>query len=88
MPQAIANSDDLRRFAGELRQFNSDLHNLMSTLQGRFKRLSESWRDQQQSRFAREFEQTMRALARFSKATEEYIPHLHKKAREIDAYLH
>lgn len=38
MPQAIANPEDLERFAGELKRFNRQLAESMSRLQGQFSR--------------------------------------------------
>ncbi|MDN5273105.1 hypothetical protein QTO31_14115 [Chloroflexus sp. MS-CIW-1] len=45
MPQAIANPEDLRRFAAELKQFNNQLRESTSRLQAQFVRLGDTWRD-------------------------------------------
>lgn len=81
MPQVIAQPEDMERFASELKQFNEQLEQSMRRLQGQFGRLGETWRDQDQQKFAREFEQTMRVLQQFQRTANEQIPFLQKKAR-------
>src|SRR5256885_479051 len=52
----------LERFARNLKEFNKQLRESMSRLQGQFARLGDTWRDQEHQKFAQEFEQTMRLL--------------------------
>lgn len=87
MPQAIASPEELERFARELKEFNGQLAQSMSRLQGQFNRLGDTWRDQEQQRFAQEFEQTVRMLQQFSRSSEQQIPILLKKAQHLRAYL-
>jgi len=87
MPQAIASPDDLERFARELKQFNTQLRDSMARLNGQFANLGETWRDQEHQKFAQEYEQTMRVLARFNQIADEQIPFLMKKAQRLRDYL-
>ena len=87
MPQAIANPEDLERFARELKQFNGQLQDSMRRFQAQFNRLGETWRDQEHQKFAREFEQTMRTLYQFQRASEQQIPLLLRKAQKLREYL-
>ena len=87
MSQAIVDPDELRRFANGLKRFNNELENQMLALQGQLKSLSETWRDQEQQRFADEFQQTMLSISRFLEATEEYVPFLLRKADRVEEYL-
>ncbi|MBC7228224.1 MAG: WXG100 family type VII secretion target [Thermoflexales bacterium] len=87
MPQAIANPEDLERFASELKRFNSQLAESMSRLNAQFSRLSDTWRDQEHQKFAQEFEQTMRILHQFIRASEQHIPLLLRKAQRLREYL-
>jgi len=87
MPQAIVDPQELRRFARNLKQFSSELQNQMSSLQGQMNTLTETWRDQEQMKFAQEFEQTIKALARFVDTAEQHIPFLLRKAERIEEYL-
>jgi uncharacterized protein YukE len=86
-PQAIADPEDLEHFARELKQFNGQLRDSMSRLQGQFGRLGDTWRDQEHQKFAQEFEQTMRVLHQFMRTADEQIPFLLRKAQRLREYL-
>jgi peptide methionine sulfoxide reductase MsrA len=49
--------------------------------------LSQTWRDQEQAKFSEEFETTVRVLQKFSKAAEQHVPYLLRKADAAEAYL-
>jgi uncharacterized protein YukE len=87
MPQAIASPDDLERFARELKQFNTQLRDSMARLNGQFANLGDTWRDQEHQKFAQEYEQTMRVLARFNQIADQQIPFLMRKAQRLRDYL-
>ena len=87
MAQAIASPEDLEKFAHELKQFNSQLTQSMTRLQGQFTRVGDTWRDQEHQRYAQEFEQTMRILHQFSQSAEQQSPFLLKKAARLRDYL-
>ncbi len=86
-PKAIADPEDIERFARELKRFNAQLQSSTSRLQSQFKRLGGTWRDQEHRKFASEFEQTMRVLHQFNRTSERHIPFLLKKARRLREYL-
>jgi uncharacterized protein YukE len=86
-PQAIANPEELERFARELKQFNTQMADSMSRLNGQFANLGETWRDQEHQKFAQEFEQTMRVLHHFMRTADQHIPFLMRKAQRIRDYL-
>lgn len=85
--QAIANPEDMERFARDLRQFNEQVHDATSRLQSQFDRLGDTWRDQEHQKFGNEFQQTVRVLSQFQRASEEQIPFLLRKAQRIRDYL-
>ncbi len=87
MAKAIVDPEELRRFAYDLKRFNGELHNQLSSLHGRLLELGQSWRDQEQKKFSEEFEKTMKVLARFVNASDQHIPFLLRKAERIDEYL-
>ena len=87
MAQAIMDPEEVRRFAQELKKFNADLQNGMSSLQARFSALGDTWQDQEQSRFAEEFKQTMKALKKFIEISNQQTPFLLRKAQRIEEYL-
>ena len=87
MAQAIMDPEEVRRFAKELKSFNSGLQHGMSLLEARFKGLGDSWQDQEHQRFAEEFGQTMRALKKFIEVSNQHTPYLLRKAQRIEEYL-
>ena len=86
-PQVIVSPEELDIFASSLSEFNDQLKERTSRLQGQFHRLDETWRDQEHAKFAGEFEQTMRALQRFMQASDQQIPFLVRKAQRARDYL-
>ena len=85
--QAIVNPDELEQFAHSLSNFNAQLRENMARLQGQFQRLGDTWQDQEQSKFAQEFEQTMRVLHQFNHTSDAHIPFLLRKAQSAREYL-
>ncbi len=87
MPQAIVDPEELRRFAQNLKKFSTDMRQRITLLGSQLAALAKSWRDQEQQKFADEFEQHMRTIARFVEVIERHVPYLHRKAEIIDEYL-
>ena len=87
MAQAIMNPDDVRRFADELKRFNTDLQTGMASLQARFVALGDTWQDQEHQKFAEEFRAAMRSLKHFVEASQQHSPYLLRKAQRIEEYL-
>lgn len=87
MSQAIVDPSEVRRFAQNLKRFNSELQGQMSMLHGQLTALSQTWRDKEQQKFADEFAQTMQSIGRFIEASEQHVPFLLRKADRIEEYL-
>ena len=87
MPKAHVDPAELRRFARDLGRFSHDLAALMAGLHARLRELEKTWRDQEQRKFTEEFEQTMKALARFNEAAEQHVGFLQQRAGHIEDYL-
>ncbi len=87
MSKAIVDPAELRRFAQDLRRFTTNLQSQMAVLSGRMAALGQTWRDQEHTKFAEEFEQTMKVLGRFNTLAEHHVPFLIKKAEKIEEYL-
>jgi uncharacterized protein YukE len=87
MPQAIVDPEELRHFAANLKKFNNDIRDRLSALNGQLISLGKSWRDQENKKFAEDFEQHMRTISHFIQVTEEHIPFLLRKAEAIERYL-
>jgi len=87
MAKANVDPTELRRFARDLNRVSSELQGLMSGLQARMLGLEKTWHDQEQAKFAEEFEMTMKTLSRFFDSTEQHVAFLVKKAGHIENYL-
>lgn len=87
MPKAAVDPEELRRFTSELKRFNTRLKEEIAGLHHRFVKLGETWQDQEHAKFAEEFEQMVRALAKFADAADKYVPFLLRKAQKIQEYL-
>ncbi len=87
MAQAIVDPEELRRFALSLKKFNGDVQERISSLNGQMATLERTWRDQEQKKFAEEFEQQIKSLGRFVEIIDRHIPYLLRKAEIIEEYL-
>jgi uncharacterized protein YukE len=87
MAKAVADPEELRRFAQLLKAFNANVAQAMQQVQGNANALGQTWRDQEHVKFQQEFEQTMRQLQRFIESSEEQVPLLLRKAERLEAYL-
>jgi len=87
MAKAVVDPSELRRFAQDLKRLNTLLRDQMAVMQARLAELGQTWRDQEHTKFAEEFEQTTRVLSRFADATDRHIPFLLRKAEKIEEYL-
>jgi len=87
MPQAIVDPEELRRFASNLKKFNTDVQERINTLSGQLVNLCKTWRDQENKKFTEDFEQQMKVIAQFIEVTKAHIPYLVRKAEAIEQYL-
>lgn len=87
MNQAVVDPEQLRQFAAQLHRFSEEMKQRSSGLASQMNQLEQTWRDEQQRKFAEEFATEMRQLKRLIDATEKHVPYLLRKAEQIDAYL-
>jgi len=87
MSQAIANPEELRRFAQMLKKFNTGMADQMAALSGQLDGLSATWRDQEHQRFTEDFRRNLQAMSHFLESNHDYIPFLLRKAERLDEYL-
>jgi len=87
MAKAMVDPAELRRFASELKRFNDTLQAEVLSIRRQFTRLGETWRDQEQAKFAQDFEQMVHVLTRFAEASTKQVPTLLRKAEAIQQYL-
>lgn len=87
MGKAYVDPAELRRFAQDLKRFNAELEALMAGLHAKLAALEQTWRDQEQRKFAEAFAATTKALAAFLEASVQHVSFLNKKAGLIEEYL-
>jgi WXG100 family type VII secretion target len=87
MSKAHVDPAELRRFAQDLKRFNSELQGLMAGLNSKVQALEGSWQDQEQKKFAETFAQATKALSNFMEASQLHVQFLSKKAALIEEYL-
>ena len=86
MSQAIADPEQLLRFAAQLQNFQSTVADALSALHGQFASLGETWRDQERQKFEAEYEELEQSVRRFLEATGGHVPYLRSKAEHLHAY--
>ena len=87
MAKAIVDPQELRRFAHDLKKFNTDLQGMTAMISNRLATLGQTWRDQEQAKFQEEFDATIKVMSKFIKASETHIPFLLRKAERIEEYI-
>ncbi|MHA7813700.1 MAG: WXG100 family type VII secretion target [Phycisphaerales bacterium] len=87
MAKAVADPEEIRKFAQMLKRFGAGMEQQMTQLNGQMSNLSQTWRDQEQVKFQKDFEDTMRQLVRFRESIDEQVPFLLRKADRLDEYL-
>jgi uncharacterized protein YukE len=87
MSQAIADPDELRRLATNLKRSLADVQASVAAMHGHVLGVGDSWRDQEYDRFKQDFEQLAHMVERFLDTGGEYIPFLLRKAERIEEYL-
>lgn len=87
MNQAVVDPEQLRRFAANLKVFSEDLQQRATALGAQMNQLEQTWRDQQQRKFAAEFEDNLRQIAKLVEASRQHVPYLMRKAEQAEQYL-
>lgn len=87
MPQAVVDPDELRQFARTLKKFNTELRDRTAQLNNHLGALATTWRDQEQKKFAQQFDDHAKIIARFLEVSDRHVPYLMRKADQIDEYL-
>jgi uncharacterized protein YukE len=87
MPQAIVDPIELRRFAHNLKQFNQELEERLTSLRAQLHTLGATWRDQEHKKFVEDFDEHMKVIAKYIEVTNEHAPYLLRKAERIEEYL-
>lgn len=74
----------LRKFAGGLKNFRSQIHELTDRLNGNLNHLSESWQDQEFDKFKLAIDTARQRLRKFSEEVERIAPQIERDARAAE----
>jgi uncharacterized protein YukE len=85
--KAVVDPEELRRFAFDLKRFNTEVQAQVVSIQRRFSKLGETWRDQEHEKFADDFNKMMGVFTKFVDTSEKHIPFLLRKAQKAQEYL-
>ena len=87
MAKAVVDPEELLRFVGALKRFNESTKNELATINRHFNRLGETWKDEEEARFAESFDMMVRVVSRFIDESDRQVPLLTRKAEAIREYL-
>ena len=87
MAKAVVDPEELARFVVALKRFNESSKTELALVNRQFRRLAETWQDDEQARFAESFESMVRVLSRFLEESERQVPLLTRKTEAIRDYL-
>jgi uncharacterized protein YukE len=87
MAKAVVDPEELMRFVAALKRFNDSTKNELANINRQFRRLGETWQDEEQARFAESFELMVRVVGRFIDESDRQTPLLTRKAEAIREYL-
>lgn len=87
MGKAAVDPEELLRFVAALKRFNTTTRDEVAAVSRQFKRLGETWQDQEHAKFAESFESMVRSYARFLEESERQVPVLTRKAEAVRDYL-
>ncbi|MBA3707881.1 MAG: hypothetical protein H0W83_03555 [Planctomycetes bacterium] len=87
MAKAVVDPEELMRFVAALKRFNEATKTELGNINRQFRRLGETWQDEEQARFAESFELMVRVVGRFVDESDRQTPLLTRKAEAIREYL-
>jgi WXG100 family type VII secretion target len=87
VPSAVADPEEMRSFAADLKRFNTEVQADLASIRRRLGKLGETWKDQEHAKFADVFGRMLATYVRLSEASEKHIPLLMRKAQKIQDYL-
>ena len=87
MAQLEATPEEIRNFRGSLLGYNERLKDQTISLKANFDELSQTWQDNQQQKFANEFETLEKLIQSFLANSDDFVLYLEKKSIKIDTYL-
>ncbi len=87
MAQAIADPEELERFAQSLHKFIDSLNDAVSTLNGAFAVLGDTWQDEKRAQFEEDYSVLVQQLHQFNSNAVDQVPYLTALAARLRDYL-
>jgi uncharacterized protein YukE len=87
MAQAIADPEELERFAQALSHFLDSLNSAVGNLNSAFAALGDTWQDEKRAQFEEDYRALIQQLTQFDASASEQIPHLTALASRLRDYL-
>ena len=87
MSDVHGNPDEMRQFAYHLNKLAMDFRGLKDSTRAKMNHLSQSWRDNENTQFAQQFEQDIKPLEKLIETAERYSDFLKKKASKLDDFI-
>ncbi|MDB9153867.1 WXG100 family type VII secretion target [Parabacteroides distasonis] len=86
--QVIANTDEMRSFAFNLRNLSNDLIDSFAMAKKQMYTVNETWQDKENTIFMAEFEKSLSAIEQMADLMQEYSNYVDRKAEQLEVYLH
>ena len=87
MAQAIADPEELERFAQSVHKFIDSLNDAVSTLNGAFAVLGDTWQDEKRAQFEEDYSVLVQQLHQFNSNAVDQVPYLTALAARLRDYL-
>lgn len=87
MAKASADSEAIRGFAKQVKQYVNQQEALISRLRAQYSAAGGQWNDLQYSRFGESLSELEQTIKKTAPAFNEYAKKLETKAKQIDQYL-
>lgn len=87
MAKASADSDVIRNFAKQVKQYVSQQDALINKLKSQYSAAGGQWNDLQYQKFGQALAELEKTIKKTAPAFHEYSQKLETKAKQIDAYL-
>lgn len=86
--QIIANPDEIRSFASNLRNLSNDLIDCFAMARKQMHAVNETWQDRENARFMDEFERSLSSIEKIASQMQDYSSFLDRKVEQLEVYLH
>lgn len=87
MGKAVADSEAMRNFAKQVKNYVAQQEALLQKLKGQYNAVGSQWKDMQYSKFGQSLAELEKYVKKQGPAFQEYAKRLEVKAKQVDDYL-